>query len=35
VTWSQKPGKKREGMAMPAQIIPVADLKAAAEFILR
>ena len=35
VTWSQKPGKKREGMAMPAQALPVADLKAAAEYILK
>lgn len=35
VTWSQKPGKKREGMAMPAQTIPVEELRAAAEYILK
>lgn len=35
VTWSQKPGKKREGVAMPAQALPVAELKAAAEYILK
>lgn len=35
VTWSQKPGKKREGMAMPAQALPVAELKAAADYILK